>query len=150
VGQTVELTVPAHPDRVFDGEVATVSPSIMEATRSFTVKARLGNQELELKPGGFGRAVLVLEKRTGKPLVPEESLVPLRGGYIVFVVEDGVAHRREVEVGLRELGRAEIVEGLEPGEKIVRLGHMRLSDGTPVEPMKPEDQGTTGSRGNES
>ncbi|MDX1631342.1 MAG: efflux RND transporter periplasmic adaptor subunit [Thermoanaerobaculia bacterium] len=132
-GQEVTVRVPGFPDRTFTGEVGFISPAIEEATRSFLVKARIDNPDGRLKPGGFASVRVTLERREDRPVVPEEALVGTREGYFVFVVEDGVARRREVEVGLRVPGKVEIREGLQPGETVVRAGQMSLAGGEEVE-----------------
>lgn len=132
-GQEVTATVSAYPEREIPGTVGFISPSVDEATRTFLVKARVDNSEGLLKPGSFADVRVTLERRTGRPAIPEEALVSTRTGYVVFVVEDGKAHRREVEIGLREPGRVEIREGLEVGETVVKAGQMRLAEGAEVE-----------------
>jgi membrane fusion protein (multidrug efflux system) len=131
-GQRAELAVDAHPDRRFEGHVSFVSPQVDEQTRSFLVKVAVENPDGLLAPGAFAKVTILVGKRTGRPAVPEEGLVATRQGYVVFVVKDGAARKRPVEVGLRRTGRAEITGGLDVGETVVRAGHMELSDGDRV------------------
>lgn len=129
-GQKVSLTVASHPDRTFTGKVIYVSPSISEQSRDFLVKAEVNNTSAELKPGAFATAVLTTGKREDRPVIPEEALVATREGYFVFVAgPDDTAQRRKVELGLRTDGIVEIADGLAPGDRVVRSGHMRLSHG---------------------
>lgn len=131
-GQEVAVTVASHPDRRFRGQVNFVAPAVREATRDFLVKAALPNADGALKPGSFATALVTVDVRAARPVVPEEALVATRLGYLVFTVQDGVARAREVRTGLRQAGQVEIVEGLEPGDVVVRSGHLRLSGGEPV------------------
>lgn len=132
-GQQAELLVAAYPDRRFPGEVTFVSSVVDEQTRDYLIKITVDNPEGRLKPGAFATALLTLRTLENRPAVPEEALVATSQGYSVFVVENGVAKMREVRVGLRETGMAEITSGLQVGEVVVRAGHMRLSDGDAVE-----------------
>lgn len=132
LGQEVRVTTTAYPEREFEGEVGYVSPAVDEATRSFLVKAVIDNPDGLLKPGSFAVAEVTTERREAVPMIPEEALVSTRTGFIVFVVADGTAERRAVEIGLREPGRVEIADGLELGETVVRTGQMDLADGSPV------------------
>ncbi len=143
-GQTVDASLAAYPDKTFEGEVVYVSPAVDEATRSFTVKARLDNAAGLLRPGAFARAAITLDVHEARPVIPEEALVSTRAGFIVYVAEEGTAHRREVRIGLREPGRVEIREGLEPGVLVISKGHMNLSDGTAIEPV--EEAAATGDK----
>jgi membrane fusion protein (multidrug efflux system) len=131
-GQQVTIRVDAFPDEPFTGEVHYVSPALAESTRDLLVKARIENAEGMLKPGAFASAVVTVETRADRPVVPERSLVATRTGYIVYVVEEGTARRREVKIGVREPGIVEVLEGVEVGERVVSKGHMNLSDGVPV------------------
>lgn len=132
-GQDVALSVSAHPDRTFHARTVFVSPSVSDQTRDFLVKARLDDPDPPLKPGTFATAVLTVDLREGALVIPEEALIATREGYIVFVVdEDQRAERRSVQIGLRNPGVVEIVQGLELGERVVRTGHMRLADGSPL------------------
>jgi len=119
--------------QTLEGEVVFVSPSLDAATRRFLVKVRLKNSGGVLKPGAFARVGITVAEHSGRPSVPEEALVATREGYTVFVVEDGRAHQRKVETGLREVGKVEILSGLSAGETVVRTGHLNLSDGDRVE-----------------
>lgn len=132
VGQPVDLEVGAFPEARFPGTVRFVSPVVDPSTRDFLVRAEIANPDGRLRPGVFGTAVVTVEERSDRPVVPEEALVSTREGYAVFVVEDGTAEHRPVQIGLREPGIAEVREGVEAGERVVRSGHMQLSDGDSV------------------
>ncbi|WP_238550183.1 efflux RND transporter periplasmic adaptor subunit [Desulfocurvibacter africanus] len=133
LGQPVRITVTAYPEREFEGRVSFVSPSVDVETRKFTVKALVGDPESLLKPGAFATARLVLDVRENRPAVPEAALVATREGYLVFVVRDGKAVMRPVDIGLRRTGLAEVRQGLDIGQEVVVAGQLNLSDGTPVQ-----------------
>jgi membrane fusion protein (multidrug efflux system) len=76
---------------------------------------------------------IVLQRRVAQPSVSEEALVATRDGYALFVVEEGEARLRPVEVGLRRVGHVEILSGVGIGRRVVRHGHENLTDGQPVE-----------------
>lgn len=145
-GQSVDLTVTAYPERTFHAVTTFVSPSVSDATRDFLVKARLDNPDALLKPGTFATAVLTVDRRKDALVIPEAALIATREGYIVFRVNDaGRAERREVSVGLRNPGIAQITAGLEAGDRVVRTGHMRVADGVPLSIAEepPADAGSS-------
>jgi membrane fusion protein, multidrug efflux system len=141
-GQPVAVTVAAYPDREFQGIVEFISPAVDAVTRQFLVKAVIPNAEHELKPGLFALATVTVGERPDRPVLPEEALVATRRGYLVFVIEDGVAVSREVATGLRHEGLVEIVEGLAVGELVVREGHLRLNGGETVRIAEEEENET--------
>lgn len=137
-GQRVALTVSAYPERIFDATTTFVSPSVSDDTRDFLVKARLDNPDALLKPGSFATALLTVAEHTAL-VVPEQALIATREGYMVFLVDAaGRAERRDVTVGLRNPGVAEVTSGLALGDRVVRSGHMRVADGSPLSIVAPE------------
>lgn len=145
VGQQVHLYVDAWPDETFAAEVYFVSPSISVATRSLLLQAYVDNGRRRLRPGNFAAAELVTGVREAALVIPEEALVPTRQGYQVFVVEDATARLREVDIGLRQPGLVEITAGLAAGDRVVRRGHIELSDGDPVRALEATSEPENGS-----
>jgi membrane fusion protein (multidrug efflux system) len=64
--------------------------------------------------------------------VPEDALLPLGGAVFVWLVKAGAADRREVTIGVRTAGWAEIVAGVEAGDSVVVGGAERLFPGAKV------------------
>lgn len=131
-GQAVEARTDAFPDRHFAGMVKTVDSRIDPSTRAFDVRAEIPNSDGTLKPGMLLTLQLTLAKRDNAILIPEEALVPQGDKQYVFVVENGRAHRRQVEIGTRMKGSVEIRDGIEPDASVVIGGVQRVREGTPV------------------
>ena len=110
-------------------------------TRTVTVKAALPNGDGALRPGQFASARLVLERRAGAVVVPEEAVVTRGEQRFVFVVRDGVAAAREVTTGERLPGKVEIPTGLRIGETIVRIGQDQLNVEKPTPVLTPAPAG---------
>jgi membrane fusion protein (multidrug efflux system) len=130
-GQAVSATSAAFPGRAFSGRIATVDTRIGQVSRAFRVRAVLPNPDLVLPAGMFMHVEVVLEERPAV-LIPEEAVVAEAAGAFVFTIEDQRARRRPVRLGQRTAGTVEVVEGLEAGEPVVRLGLQRLRDGANI------------------
>jgi membrane fusion protein, multidrug efflux system len=131
-GLTIEARSAAWPDLPFRGQIANVDPVIDPNTRSVMVRARLPNPEGKLKPGMLLTVAIETSPRLGLS-VPELALVGEGESRFVYVVgADGAAKRVQVRTGLRSAGRVEILEGLQPGQKVVTEGVVKLSDGMKV------------------
>ncbi|MFB6247638.1 MAG: efflux RND transporter periplasmic adaptor subunit [Salinibacter sp.] len=70
---------------------------------------------------------------TGVLQVPQSALFRYDEGWAVFVVRDGRAQRRSVEIGHRAGLRAEVTKGLQAGDRVVTHPGNALSDGMRVE-----------------
>lgn len=130
-GLRVNADSAAFPGRAFAGEVVAIDSRIDPNSRSFKVRAMVPNADLALPAGMFMHLSLTLD--SGMALtVPEEAVTVEAGSTHLFVVEDGVAHRRAVQLGRREAGSVEITDGLGEDELIVVRGVQNLRDGTEV------------------
>ncbi len=121
-----------YPGQEFRGTVISVDSRVDPVTRSVTVIAQVPNTERLLKPGMF--LTVILERARRQVLmVPEEALSPRQGKQYVFLVRDGRAVEREVEIGARSPGLVEVRTGIAAGDVIVTEGIQRLRDGVPLQ-----------------
>jgi membrane fusion protein, multidrug efflux system len=125
------------PGREFRGKVTHLDSRVDPVTRSIAVRAELPNPKGELRPGMFMTVRLQGEVAPAL-LVPEGAIVPEQGHTYVFVIENGVAQRREVKLGKRRPGEVEIVDGLKEHERVVTEGTQNLRDGSVVNDQRQE------------
>ena len=138
VDQQVEFRVAAYPDRVFTGTVDFVDPVVRLPGRTIGVKAVAPNPERSLQAGMFIEARLSTEVRPEAVVIPEDAVLPLQDQTFVWVIVEGAATRREVQLGVRTPGFVEIGSGVEAGEQVVVGGLERLFEGAPVMPTVVE------------
>jgi membrane fusion protein (multidrug efflux system) len=131
-GLPIEARSAAYPDQPFRGRIANVDPVIDPNTRAVTVRARLPNPDRRLKPGMMLTVNVETAPRTALA-VPELAVVGEGDRRFVYLVgPDGVAKRTEVRTGIRQDGRIEILQGLQPGQQVVTEGVVKLADGMKV------------------
>jgi membrane fusion protein (multidrug efflux system) len=131
-GQPLRVAVDAYPDVQFSGQIYAIEPAIDEQTRTVLVRARVGNPELQLRPGMFARVNLQLGVREQAVWIPEEAIVPRGRDSFVFRVVDGKAQEVRVRTGARKVGEVEVVEGISGGDLVVTEGNHRLRPGAAV------------------
>ncbi|RJF90741.1 efflux RND transporter periplasmic adaptor subunit [Sphingomonas cavernae] len=131
-GQTINAVAAAWPDRSFSGQVRSIDPVINPATRAVTVRAVLPNADLSLKPGMLMTVAVESAARTS-PAIPELALVGEGDRSFVYVLGAGdKVKRTPVRTGARQNGMVEVVEGLQPGTRVVTEGVVKLADGMQV------------------
>ena len=102
-----------------------------------TVRIAVDNPEGLLKVGSFATGDIVLRTDPHAVVVPKQALVTHEDKTVVFVAgDDNVAHQREVTTGAEQNGFVEILNGIKPGEKVIKLGQYELSDGAKVQPAE--------------
>ncbi len=131
-GQLVSFQVAALPGKNFSGEVVFVDPVVEVPARTILIKARVPNPEHRLQAGMFLEARLATDIRPNAVIVPEDALLPMQGATFVWVVKDGKANQRQVTVGVRTAGWAEVRSGVEAGDQVVVGGLERLFPNAPV------------------
>ncbi len=120
-------------DREFEGVVSAVSSRVDPVTRAVVVRAIIPNEDRALRPGMLLTVRVVAEERIAI-VVPERSVVQVGNSSFVYVVgPDQRAHRREVQLGNRQLGIVEVLAGLEEGERVVTEGVIKLREGLLVQ-----------------
>jgi len=141
VGQIVRIKVDAYPGQTFEGKITTIEPQISTDTRNIRVQATIANPERILKPGMFVTTTVVLPDKPPVITIPETAVDYTLYGDSVFVItekkeNDGktslTASRSFVQTGNRIEGRAEILKGLKPGDRVVALGQLKLQSGSAV------------------
>jgi membrane fusion protein (multidrug efflux system) len=129
------------PGLLFEGQIASLDNAIDPVSRAVRVRAELPNPDGTLKSGLFVRVKVKAEARR-EIGVAEMALQPVGPKTYVWIArpEGGtlVAERRDVTVGARVNGRAEILSGLTPGEKIITEGSLRVREGGVVKIEDPK------------
>lgn len=138
LGSDIEGQVAAFPKRQFAGRVTGIDSRVNPLTRAIVVRAEINNPDLMLRPGMLMTLSLIVEKRLGL-VVPEEALVPRQRHNYVFVVNsDNVVEQRQVDIGFRSRGEAEILGGVAEGEQIITRGIQRVRPGQVVDTRTSE------------
>jgi multidrug efflux system membrane fusion protein len=141
VGQTVRIAVDAYSGRTFDGKITAIEPQIATDTRNIRVQATIANPDHILKPGMFATTTVVLPDKPAVVTVPETAVDYTLYGDSVFLItekkeDDGKtslsAVRTFVRTGNRINGRAEVLSGLKPGDRVVAVGQLKLQSGAAV------------------
>ncbi|MCL2414323.1 MAG: efflux RND transporter periplasmic adaptor subunit [Bacteroidales bacterium] len=132
-GMEVRVRFDTYPGKYFTGRVGIIHPTVNPMTRTFRTEIVIQNPDMLIRPGMFAR----VEMNFGTPervMIPDVAVnrQPGTSGRFVFVVENGIAHRREVELGRLIGDQFEVISGLDHGDAVVTAGQARLSDGTPV------------------
>jgi cobalt-zinc-cadmium efflux system membrane fusion protein len=123
LGQSVEVRVPAYPERVFKARITYVAAIIDSNTHRLPVRAEIDNRDGALKPEMFASFRILTSEATLSPAVPDMAVVYEGNSAHVWVVSgDGLLSYRTIRAGRINDGLIEVLDGLKPGEKIVTKG----------------------------
>jgi membrane fusion protein, multidrug efflux system len=141
VGDAVEFTVNAYPDRAFTGKVERINPTVDPDTRQVRIYVAIPNTGGRLVAGLFAEGRVATEARSA--VVVPKTAIDVRGLRPVAVrVRNGSAERVEVEVGLEDdaTERVEITSGLAAGDTVLLGAALGVTPGTRVQVKRVADQ----------
>ena len=142
-GYDVVATVAAIPDSHFAGQVSAINTSVNPQTRTVRIRATLGNEDNQLRPGMFATVATRQPQDREVVTVPRTAVSYNTYGDFVFVVEENddgelVVNRRTIQTGNTRDSRVAVLDGLKEGEQVVSKGLLRLRAGQRVEVQEDE------------
>jgi HlyD family secretion protein len=104
--------------RTVGGRVVAIAPEVRNSQVRGTV-AFDADPPAGLRQNERVSVRLLLDQRTGVLKLPRGPFLESGAGRSVYVVEDGVAVRRAIQVGVTSVSEVEIVSGLRAGEHVI-------------------------------
>lgn len=143
VGSQVKIRIDALAGREFTGTITRVSPAATLPARTFIAEITIPNPSGILKPGMFAKADVPGIAHNGVVAIPERSLVMREDQNTVFVLtDDNKVQQRVLKLGYVGNGWAEVLEGLQDGERIVVSGQNKIKDGSAVQTSEAREGGS--------
>ncbi|MEW8024632.1 MAG: efflux RND transporter periplasmic adaptor subunit [Candidatus Thiodiazotropha sp.] len=133
----IHISLDALPGRTFDGLIETIIPVTDPGTRTFPIRATLGDRQVKLAPGMSASAVLRLNTGTRGVVIHRDALIRYPDGRVtVWAVnqngESATVSEQQVHTGLSFNGRVTITSGLAADTTVVVQGNEALRDGQSV------------------
>lgn len=125
-GQEVKLTVTAFPQSTFSGKVILINSVVDPDTRTVKVRTEVANPDGRLKPDMFANVQIVTDVNRAAISIPQSAVLNDEGKTIVFVAEGDRYKKRQVQAGIQNNNRVEIVDGLTAGDAVVVKGNYLL------------------------
>ena len=139
IGQTVVLEIDAFPEEIFKGEVVSKGVAVDQISKTLEVKIEILQPEVVIPIGVFARGDILVKTNKNALIIPSSALSRKKDGIYVYVIEEGIARQKEVELGIIQDERIEILAGLSIGQEIVVSGNQELEDGLEVNVLSKEE-----------
>lgn len=133
IGQQVKVTTTAFPGTTFSGKVIFINSVVDPDSRTVKVRTEVPNPDGRLKPDMFANVAIITDVNSAAISVPQAAVLDDGGKSIVFVAEGNTYKSRQVQVGIKNGDRVEIIDGLKSGDKVVVKGNYLL-----LQQSKPE------------
>lgn len=135
IGDPVQVRVPSL-DKTFPGRVTRFSVDVAEDTRTMHTEVDVDNPSHVLMPGLYAEATLTLEHRDHALVVPLQAVSQTGSEVSVFIVDpNNRLQSRKIRVGLETASDAEVLSGLNEGDRVVVSDRSGLKPGASVRPQ---------------
>ena len=119
-GQRAEAKLPFMPDKVWQGTVEHIYPSLDPKTRSLEVRIRLDNPGQVLKPNMYADVTIYAEPKRKVLTVPRDSIISTGGSErVILAMGKGRFKPVTIRTGIETNDRVEVIDGLKEGDEIV-------------------------------
>ena len=130
VGDEIDFRVSGN-NEYYTAKVYAIEPRIDPSTRTLQIRAMCGPKK-DLIPGAFANVQLRLKETPDAMLVPSVAIVPELKGQRVFLYKDGTVVPQNVEIGIREESRVQIMSGINVGDTVITSGILQIRPGVKV------------------
>ena len=119
-GQTAEAKLSFMPDKIWEGAVEYVYPTVDQKTRSVKARLRFDNADELLKPNMYASVTIFARPKRKVLTIPREALIRTGSQERVIVAQgEGRFKPAIVHVGIETDSKVEIIGGLEEGQEVV-------------------------------
>jgi RND family efflux transporter MFP subunit len=124
-GQKATVFIDAFPGKTFDGQVQFVSPygTLQTGIGTYKIEIALGPEAAPYLTGGLTATAEILVDEHKDVLLIPNSVLHVQGTeswvYVIKGDKAGLIEQRQVQVGLQSRTQAEILSGLNEGEKVL-------------------------------
>lgn len=132
-GQRASIHVDSYADRSFMGQIVRISPVVDIATGTVRATIEMDNDSSLLRPGMFSRVSILYDQHADTLLIPRDAVLTEDDMESVFLIQDNVATRTQIQTGYADSQFVEILSGLQNNDVVVTTGQATLKDKSKVE-----------------
>ena len=138
VNDPVQVHVPSL-DKVVPGKVARFSVDVTADTRTMHTEVDVLNPSHSLMPGLYAEATLTLERKNSALVLPLQAVNQAGDQATIFLVDpNNTLQERKIVIGLQTATDAEVLSGLNEGDRVVVSDRSALKAGMHVKPQVVE------------
>jgi HlyD family secretion protein len=122
LGQQVNVTMDAYPEKVMAGEVTMISPVVLgnkQEARTFEVRVRLLDRNIITKPGMSADVEVIVSKKEHVLIIPSQAIIERNDAKYVYVGNDNKAVLRQIKTGQFNWSFTEVTEGIQEGDTVI-------------------------------
>ena len=122
IGQQVNVTMDAYPEKVMKGEVYMISPVVLgskQEARTFEARVRLLDKSIVTKPGMSADVEVIVSRKDNVLIIPSQAIMEKNDAKYVYVGNGNKAVLRKISTGQFNWTFTEVTEGLQEGDIVI-------------------------------
>ncbi|MBI5847396.1 MAG: efflux RND transporter periplasmic adaptor subunit [Nitrospirae bacterium] len=122
IGQQVNVTMDAYPEKHMQGEVYLISPVVLgnkQEARTFEARVRLLDRKILTKPGMSADVEVVVSRKEQVLIIPSQAIVEKNNAKYVYLGNGNKAVFRQIKTGQFNWTYTEVTEGLQEGDIVI-------------------------------
>ena len=124
---------------IFKGKVESVSSRIDPSTRSILARIIFDNKKFEIIPGQL-MTVKVIYDELEQIGVPESAVTIQGTTAFVYIVDNNIAIKKNIEIGKRNFGKVSVLSGILEGDQVISEGVSKVRDKTKIKIINSNNQ----------
>jgi membrane fusion protein (multidrug efflux system) len=130
-GNAVQLKTDGS-SKLYTATVTASQNTIYQDTRNLAVRAIITNPDAQIRPGAFVQVNVNMGNNQPAIMVPTQAVIPSTRYKKVIIGRGGKAVFQNIETGIRDSSRVEIVTGIKAGDTIITNGLLTIKEGMPL------------------
>ena len=135
-GLRAEITSSAFKKK-FKGRLETISSRIDPSTRSILSRVVVDNSNFEIIPGQL-MTVKIIYDEINQIGVPESAVTIQGTTAFVYIANNDIAKKKDIEIGKRNFGKVSIISGINEGDLVITEGVSKVRDKSKIKIISPE------------
>ena len=122
IGQQVNVTMDAYPEKAMKGEVYMISPVVLgnkQEARTFEARVRLLDRVIKTKPGMSADVEVIVSKKEHVLIIPSQTIMERNDAKYVYVGNNNKAVLRQIKTGQLNWSFTEVTEGIQEGDIVI-------------------------------
>ena len=133
-GQNVNINLQSG--ERYTGKIDSISPVTNQMTSTYPISVSIDNPDGKLKSGMFAEIEIIFGVNKNGIAIKNTSIMNEDGLFSVFVNNEGIAEKRNIQVGIQDEEYTEILDGVKSSDQVISAGQDTLKDGDKVKVIK--------------
>ena len=131
----LRATFSAYKNKTYKGKIESVASRVDAQTRSILARAKINNENSEIIPGSLLEIEILYNEKNALSIPDTSIMYEGSKKFIYKIIDNSMIKKTEVEIGIRDRGNLEVLNGLNEGDKVIAEGLTKVRPGMKVKPI---------------